>query len=228
MRTWSGHPYTMAQQCGSSSWGYMVYSQRCQDYGDPTRTICIIPYPSGYQLQTPTAYGANYVYSANLSITGRYKLSTSLTSASNVSPVTFSGVNVGTASVINVSSQSSVPGIVVLSSVTSIKYVNSTYAEQYQQARNDLEAMLSYYNNTILPIDPSLIYQVEDAYDNAESRLVASATNSTVYHCSAYGNELECRSPSPLYYTVIANVSSKYVNGNQTLSYAGSAILVKN
>ena len=226
-RTWTGHPYTMAQQCGSSSWGYMLYSQRCQDYGDPTRTVCIVPYASGYNLQTPTAYGANYIYSANLSITGRYRLSTYLTSASSVSPVTYSGSNVGTASVINVSSQSSVPGIVVLSG-SSTKYVNSTYAGQYQQARDNLEAMLSYYNNTILPIGESLIQQSENAYDNAESRLVTSATNSTKYLCSVQGSGLDCRSASPFYYTVVANISSSYVAGNQALSYAGSAILVNN
>ncbi len=140
-RTWTGHPMSMQQQCGSGTWGYMIYSQLCMNHGDPTRTVCIAPYPSGDYLGVPSAYGANYTYSANLSITGQHNFFSSLSSSSSNSPILYSGKDVGVASVSNVSSQSAMPGIVVLSGRSS-GYINSTIAEQYQQARDNLYSEL--------------------------------------------------------------------------------------
>ncbi len=227
MRTWTGYPYSMSLQCGSGSWGYMVNVQRCMSRGDPTITVCINPYPSGYSLKAPSPYGANYIFSANLSITGKYRLNSHLSNASDSSPVLLSGKQVGSARVVNVSAESALPSVEILEG-TSIRYVNSTVAEQYQQAKNNLYSTLAFYNNTTLDIDPSIIDQVISSYENAEARLVASAANSSAYPCSVQPGYLYCRPQSPFYYTINANVSSAYITGNQTLSYAGSAILVNN
>ncbi len=76
-------------------------------------------------------------------------------------------------------------------------------------------------------MDASVVNQSIVAYDNAESRLVASAANSTSYPCTAAQGALYCRSQTPFYYTINASIRGGYI-GNQTLSYAGSAILVNN
>ncbi len=225
-RTWTGHPMSMQQQCGSGTWGYMVNSQHCMSHGDPTMTICIAPYPSGDYLGTPSEYDSNYTYSANLSITGQYNFFSSLSSSSSNSPVLYSGKDVGVAHVSNVSSQSAMPGIVVLSGRSS-GYINSTIAAQYQQARDNLYSELGYYNGTLLAVDSSVVNQSIVAYENAESKLIASATNTTAYPCYANGGALHCKPQSPFYYTINANISGGYIS-NQTLSYSGSAILVNN
>ncbi len=222
-------PYSIGGQCGTAdAWEYSVQSGICSSNGGSfTATICVLPQDSGYDLVTGSSING-YSYSANLTMAGGYLLSSRISSNAKVSGVYYSGKDVGTVHVENVTSAQPLHDAALVYAGNVI-YVNSTYLNEYVQARQSLFSLLSYYNSSSVSSDvASQIQQGLYEYNHYQSQLMAVIGNSTPSKCRISAGYMECPSQYPLYYTINASISPSYWIQNQTIQYQGSIIKVSN
>ncbi len=221
-------PYPIQDQCGSAdAWQYRVSTAACASNGGPgTETVCVNPEDSGYNISTASQYQAEYVYTVNLTIAGAYTFNSRISSSSKEDPVYYDGQRAGNASVENVTSAQSNPSIALISGLKT-GYVNSTYVSEYNQAEVNLDSLLAFYNSsTVSSSAYSEIQQAISSYDHYETQLIGETNNSGQAKCTIEGNSIACPAEYPLYYVINATISPKYLVGNQTISYEGSAIRV--
>ena len=223
-------PYPIQFQCGSANaWQYRVSSSLCSSNGGSlTETECIVPEETGYNISAINQYQTGYAYSANLTITGTYPLDSRISSADRENVVYYGGEAVGNATVENVSSEQTNPGIVLVYGQKT-GYVNYTYMSGYDQARNNLYSLLAYYNSSEVSYDvASGIQQEVAAYNYSETQLISAANSVAQIECTVQNGSMTCPAKYPFYYMINATILPKYVYQNQTLSYEGSIIRVFN
>ncbi len=206
----------------------MVSSGTCASNGGPfTETVCIAPYPSGYNLSS-IGQEESYSYSINLTIRAGKTFTSRISSRNSTAPILYMGRIVGNVSVENVSSQQEPPGGAVLSGPR-YGYVNSTYLSRYETATSNLNSVLGYYNSSWVSYDiASEIQQTASSYDNYKNQVIAGSRNMTQYGCEISAGSLRCSATYLFYYIINASISPKYFSGNQTITYEGSVIRVHN
>ena len=221
-------PYPIQDQCGTTdAWQYLVSTAACASNGGPgTETVCVNPEESGYNISTTSQYQTEYVYTVNLTIAGTYALNSRILSSSKKNPVYYDGQPAGNASVENVTSSQGNPNIVLISGLKT-GYVNYTYVSEYDQAENNLDSLLAFYNSSDVSSSVySEIQQVVSSYDNSETKLITESNNATQIKCTMESNSIMCPAEYPFYYVINATISPKYLSGNQVVSYEGSTIKV--
>ena len=102
--------------------------------------------------------------------------------------------------------------------------VNESAYAQYQQALENLDEKLSYYNQTSVDgPTQSAIEQAVSSFNKASNILVESGPGNST--CAISGNVLECTPAGLFTYTINVNISKITVQ-NQTLYAQGSQINV--
>jgi len=218
------NPLPISVQCGTNNaWEYMMFSDYCYTTNQgPDSTTCIVPIGLGYNISTAEQYPSNYLYSIDLSLSvPNYTMSSALQSSISMSNITMNGMTVGNAHVAWISGSSIGGGMHIIQNGTSYAAANETYYETYIQAKENMYALLSYYNTTsISGSAQSMIQASIDAYINSVDKLIS--TRQGTGSCSVVGSSLECTPTQPLEYGIDADLILPIAN--TTADYDGSII----
>ncbi len=222
---WTGRPYTVTGQCGTgNSWDYMVFDGSClAPYWAYSRTYCIVPQPTGYEIVSP---GGNLTAYYNISLDiyfGTGTLQSNLSGGPGLYAVYLGGAVVGNASVaeVDVGGQASVAQI---SNGSASWPVGSSTYEAYQQARNSLYATLSFYNSSGLSgSTQSAVQEAIAEFDKASKALPAYGTGGG---CSLHGDRYVCSASEPFSYVIDVSLAKGVGIANGTLYYDGSEIRI--
>lgn len=220
-------PYPIGAQCGTSNaWQYRVFSSPCSSNGGSmTETYCVVPQQSAYNL-TSTSATLNYTYSVNLTMDTGYVLRSYLSSRNATSRVYFAGQPAGNAS-INAINYSSAGPLTMLSYGNTLADVNYSLASGYDQARQNLFSMLSFYNSST--VSPEIALQISQGiyeYNYYAGKLINASESASQSQCSKENGIIKCPAQSPFYYGIDAKLAMPYAQSNQTTEYQGSIIRV--
>jgi hypothetical protein len=219
-----GNPLPTSDQCGTSSWGYMVFSDYCYTTKEVslTSTYCVTPVETGYSLVD--ALGSpRYSYSFSLALSSPFGNVHATIDGSNASRLMLGNDSVGNVSVEEVSFSGQAPGATLVSHGGNYAVANQTALSQYLQEKGELYGILSYYNSTEVegPTQSSIEQSIYSFVEASNALRSASPANAP---CNVAGGAYVCPSPSPLTYLIDVSVSPSILVQNQTLYYDGSEI----
>lgn len=220
---WTGSAYTIGGQCGTANaWEYSAFDGSClQPYWSYSRTYCIVPVPTGYNISTLNQYNFTEAYDILLSVyTPEGMLVASLSDLNRTSDVTMGGAVVGNASVVGISYGGSDSGIEEVWNQSAEWVANDTDYQEYLQDKNNLYSTLSFYNHTG---GSSAIGVAISAYNSSSASLIGSRTTEAP-SCASSGSRYLCAPEYPFSYTIDVNLSSELGLSNNTVYAQGSEI----
>ena len=230
--SWSGSLLPFGSQCGDANWDFNVWSDSCYwTHGVVGATYCV------KLNSTPSSYstisgGQGYLYQMELRL---YNQTLSLAAEANSSSGTSGlrdayGRAMGSMGITGVSGIGPDPsqGYVVLNASGSRRVVTLSGYQSFEQALNNLDSVMGYYNQTgIQDSDLSVIQATIQGYDN-QALQFTNSSNAPDPRCSlsSVNGSLEylCSPVSGLYYTINASVDG--MNGLQYVSVGGSTVRI--
>ncbi len=224
-----GNPYGVGPQCGTpDAWDFRASTQHCYQVYVYTITYCVVPEDSGYNISSVEIGNATYIYYFTMHINSGYgDLLSSISSSSRNSEVTLNGSNVGNASVSDVFSQMQPLYTEFISKDTSYASINSSAYEMYSEDKNGLYSELGFYNSTQVSYDT---VSQEDAAVSAylaSVRSLIGSNGSVGAGCAIYNDTYTCKPNLPFEYVINVTLSKGLGIGNETLSYEGSIVNIK-
>lgn len=219
-----GSPLPISEQCGTSAWGYMVFSDYCYytKAVSVTSTQCITPVATGYST-VGVSDSAAYSYGFSLAISSPFGVMRAVVGGNGEAALKLDNETVGRVSVAGVSGQGQAQGVTLISGGDGYSVADPAAMAQYIQARNSLYGTLDYYNSTSVDDSTqSSIEQSVSAFVGASKNLRGG--NPVAAACTVSGGAYVCGASTPFTYVIDVNVSQDLLGANQTLYYLGSEI----
>ncbi len=226
---WTGSIYPPNVQCGTgASWDYMVFDGSCEapDWSY-SRTYCFVPEPSGYDAIIPEAGNVSYAYNITLSIDTSYGIiSANLSSSNHISPVMFSGREIGNATVESVTASLFSPPAMIQS--PNLRINASGRYPYYANAERAAYQVLHFYNSTgVSSSVSSSVQEAVSAANSEEKNLIGNPAPQTQGPCTYAAHTYKCKALSPFSYVINITANAGPGIGNLTVPYYGSVINIK-
>ena len=218
-------------QCGNANWYFFGDDPYCYwNNGGLPITYCVELTPTNTSIRQVQGR-QSYAYNITVSLSNT---STALHADINGTATTFSvlgadGKSHGNASVteVNGAATQGYGSYSILNTTSSRWQANASDYSAYQQALNNLDSVMAYYNNTSGNVET--ISEAMEALNSASSGFVTSAPAANVDNCNivVQGPEWHyaCAPLSPLYYDIDARLNLSGVV-HQLLSVQGTTINV--
>ena len=222
---------SIKSQCGDANWYFFGFDSNCYwNNGGLPITYCVKLMPTNTSVRAVQS-GKSYDYNITVSLfNNRAAFYSDLNRTSAAFPMIGSdGNNYGNETVESVSGADtqSYDSHVILNTTASRWQTNTSDYSTYQQALNNLDSVMSYYNNTSGNLDA--IREAMSAFNSTALRLIEMDHVFNTDGCSimVQGPEwhYSCKPPSPLYYNIDARLNPGSTV-NQLISVQGSTINV--